>query len=141
MKKRNLVLVFVLIATLLASQATAFADVHESVSPRYNKVSGVSDCINFYNGVLYFSVDVLVDNRDTLDYVIINAELKTMAGESIATYNKRLAYSAGQFSYERSHVPDHNGFYFLEYTVKCYKNGKLVDEISKYTKREYVEIN
>ena len=41
----------------------------------------------------------------------------------------------------RTYVPDHTGFYFLKYTLKCYKNGVIVDEISKSTNREYVEIN
>ena len=83
----------------------------------------------------------MVANRDTLDYVIVNAELRTIAGEVIGNYNKRLAYRAGEFDYDRSMVPDHNGMYFLKYTLKCYKDGVIVDEISKSTNREYVKIN
>ena len=141
MKKRKLALVLVLIVALLASQATAFASEKTTQTLRYNEVMAVTDYIDYGDGTLYFSVDVSVSDSDALDYVIINAELRTMAGESIATYNKRLAYRAGQFKYSRSMVPDHNGFYYLKYTLKCYKNGKIVDEISECTKNEYVKIN
>lgn len=138
MKKRKLVLVFVLIVALFASQATAFAS---DLNLLYNEVTAVEDYINYSSGTLYFGVSVLVANRNTLDYVIVNAELRTLAGEVIGNYNKRLAYRAGEFDYDRSMVPDHNGFYFLKYTLKCYKNGSIVDEITKTTHNEYVEIN
>lgn len=141
MKKRKLALVFVLIVALFASQATAFASVKAPQTLRYNEIAGIDHYINYSNGTLYFGVEVLVDDRDTLDYVIINAELRTMAGESIGTYNKRLAYSTGHFGYDRSMVPDHTGFYYLKYTLKCYKNGSIVDEITKTTHNEYVKIN
>lgn len=141
MKKRKLALVFVLIVVLLTSQATAFASERTPQILRYNEIAGINDYINYSNGTLYFGVEVLVDDRDTLDYVIVNAELRTLAGEVIGTYNRRLAYSTGHFGYDRSMVPDHNGFYFLKYTLKCYKNGAIVDEISKSTNREYVKIN
>ena len=138
MKKRNLTLVLVLIAALLVSQATAFAS---DLNLLYNEVTAVEDYINYSGGTLYFGVSVLVANRDTLDYVIVNAELRTIAGEVIGNYNKRLAYRAGEFDYDRSMVPDHNGMYFLKYTLKCYKDGVIVDEISKCTNNEYVKIN
>lgn len=138
MKKRKLALVFVLIVALFASQATAFAS---DLNLLYNEVSAVEDYINYSGGTLYFGVNVLVPDRDTLDYVIINAEMRTIAGEVIDTYNRRLAYSTGHFGYDRSMVPDHNGMYFLKYTLKCYKDGKIVDKISECTKNEYVEIN
>ena len=138
MKKRKLALVFVLIVALFASQATAFAS---DLNLLYNEVSAVEDYINYSGGTLYFGVNVLVPDRDTLDYVIINAEMRTIAGEVIDTYNRRLAYSTGHFGYDRSMVPDHNGMYFLKYTVKCYKDGVIVDKISKCTNNEYVKIN
>ena len=138
MKKRKLALVFVLIVVLLTSQTTAFAS---DLNLLYNEVTAVEDYIHYSSGTLYFGVSVLVANRNTLDYVIVNAELRTLAGEVIGNYNKRLAYRAGEFDYDRSMVPDHNGFYFLKYTLKCYKNGVIVDEISKCTNNEYVEIN
>lgn len=138
MKKRKLALVFVLIVALFASQATAFAS---DLNLLYNEVSAVEDYINYSGGTLYFGVNVLVPDRDTLDYVIINAEMRTIAGEVIDTYNRRLAYSTGHFGYDRSMVPDHNGMYFLKYTLKCYKDGKIVDKISECTKNEYVKIN
>ena len=142
MKKRILVMILVLIVALLASQVTAFAAVTNPISPQYNKVTAIVDYINFSSGTLYFGVDVLVPDQDTLDYVIINAELRTMAGESIRTFNKRLPYSAGgQFSYDREFVPDHNGLYYLKYTVNCYKDGKVVDVITKTTNNEWVKVN
>ena len=141
MKKRKLALVLVLIVALVASQATAFASERTSQTLRYNEIAGINHYINYHEGTLYFGVEVLVDDRDTLDYVIINAELRTLAGEVIGTYNRRLAYSTGHFGYDRSMVPDHNGFYFLKYTLKCYKNGSIVDEITKTTHNEYVKIN
>ena len=141
MKKKILVTVLVLIVALLASQVTAFAAVIDPVSPQYNEVSALSDYINYSNGTLYFGVDVLVPDRDTLDYVIINAELRTMAGESIRTFNKRLAYGYGQFTYDREYTPDHKGLYYVKYTVNCYKDGKAVDVITKTTNNEWVKVN
>ena len=141
MKKKILVTVLVLIAALLASQVTAVAAVIDPVSPQYNEVSGIGDYINYSGGTLYFGVEVLVPDRDTLDYVIVNAELRTMAGESIRTFNKRLAYAYGQFTYDREYVPDHNGFYYVKYTVNCYKDGKAVDVITKTTNNEWVKVN
>lgn len=141
MKKRKLVLVFVLLAALIASQATAFASEWTPQTLRYNEIVGINHYLNYHEGTLYFGVDVLVDNRDTLDYVIINAELRTLEGALVGTYNKRLAYKGGQFSYDRTHVPTVTGYYFLKYTLKCYKNGSIVDEITKTTHNEYVKIN
>lgn len=141
MKKGILVIVLVLIVALLASQVTAFAAVSDPISPQYNKVTAIIDYIEYSSGTLYFDVDVLVSNRDTLDYVIINAELRTMAGESIRTFNKRLAYSGGQFCYYREYEPDHNGLYYVKYTVNCYKDGKAVDVITKTTNNEWVKVN
>ena len=141
MKKKFLILIVVLVVALLASQITAFGAVIDPVRPQYNEVSAILDYIAFTEGTLCFGVDVLVPNRDTLDYVIINAELRTMAGESIRTFNKRLAYSGGQFSYDREYVPDHNGLYYVKYTVNCYKNGKAVDVITKTTNNEWVKVN
>lgn len=142
MKKKILVTVLVLIVALLASQVTAFAAVIDPVSPQYNEVAALSDYINYSNGVLYFGVDVMVDDQDSLDYVIINAELRTMGGESIRKFNKRLAYSGGgEFSYDREYVPDHNGLYYVKYTVNCYKDGKAVDVITKTTNNEWVKVN
>ena len=142
MKKKILVTVLVLVVAMLSSQATAFGAIIDPVSPQYNEVSGLIDYINYSDGTLYFGVDVLVPNRDTLDYVIINAELRTMGGESIRTFNKRLAYSGGgEFSYDREYVPDHNGLYYVKYTVNCYKDGKAVDVITKTTNNEWVKVN
>ncbi len=143
MKKRNLALVLVLIVALFAAQATAFASEKTLQNARYNAVMAVKDYINYEKTTqeLSFAVDVVVDDADTLDYVIINTELRTVAGEVIGNYNKRLAYRAGRFSYSRSVTPDHSGLYFLKYTLKCYKDGVIVDKISECTKNEYVEIN
>ena len=142
MKKRILVMILALIVALLASQATAFAAVADPVSPHYSKVTALIDYIDYVGGTLYFGVDVLVEDQDTLDYVILNAELRTMAGESIRPFNKRIAYSGGgEFSYDREFVPDHNGFYYVKYTVNCYKNGKVVDVITKTTNNEWVKVN
>ena len=80
MKKRKLAFVFVLLAALLVSQATAFASEVPPQNLRYSEVSAVEDYINYYKGTLYFGATVLVPDRDTLDYVIINAELRTLAG-------------------------------------------------------------
>lgn len=141
MKKKILVIVLALVVALFASQVTAFAAI-DPVSPQYNEVAALCDYINYSNGTLYFGVDVMVDDRDSLDYVIINAELRTMAGESIRTFNKRLAYSGGgEFSYDREYTPDHNGFYYVKYTVNCYKDGKAVDVITKTTNNEWVKVN
>lgn len=60
MKKRNLVLVFVLLAAIFAAQATAFASEVPPQSLRYNEVSAVEDYINYYKGTLYFGATVLV---------------------------------------------------------------------------------
>ena len=141
MKKKIVVIISVLIVALLASQATVFAAVIDPVSPQYNEVTSIEDYINYTGGTLYFGVEVLVPNRDTLDYVIINAELRTMGGESIRTFNKRLAYAYGQFTYDREYVPDHNGLYYVKYTVNCYKDGKAVDVITKTTNNEWVKVN
>ena len=142
MKKKLVVVILVLVVSLLASQITAFGAVIDPVSPQYNKVTALMDYINYSGGILYFGVDVLVADQDTLDYVIINAELRTMGGESIRTFNKRLAYSGGgEFSYDREYVPDRNGLYYVKYTVNCYKNGKAVDVITKTTNNEWVKVN
>ena len=142
MKKRILVMILVLIVALLASQVTAFAAASDPLSLQYNEVAALCDYINYSNGTLYFGVDVMVDDRDSLDYVILNAELRTMAGESIRPFNKRIAYSGGgEFSYDREFVPDHNGFYYVKYTVNCYKDGKVVDVITKTTNNEWVKVN
>ena len=54
MKKRKLAFVFVLLAALLVSQATAFASEVPPQNLRYSEVSAVEDYINYYKGTLYF---------------------------------------------------------------------------------------
>lgn len=84
--------------------------------------------------VLYYSVKVLTPNTTTLDSVLINAELRTVGGSVVATYtDESLSRMGTMFIFSKNKTVTARGTYFLDYTVTCYKNGRVVDEVSKTT--------
>lgn len=128
---RKKIVVFLCVVALLASSAImAYAN---EIMPLYNEITAVQSTMGIDGNVLHYTVKVLTPDFDTLDSVHINAKLKTISGVTKATYNEDLRKIGPMFNFSKEKTVTSQDTYFLEYTVKCYKNNVLVDEVSKTT--------
>ena len=119
------------IILVLASSTFAYAG---EIMPRYNEISAIQSSMSIDGNTLYYSVKVLTPNASTLDSVTVDAELKTLGGTVVATYSNESTYKMGTtFIFSKNKTVTARGTYFLDYTVNCYKNGVLVDQVSKTT--------
>ncbi len=131
MKRKIYALILALILLMLTLQPVAYA---EEVSPRYSGVSAVISTMALeFDSILAYTVDVHPLTQGCLDRVHIDAELRTVGGRIEKTYDEDLPYELGVFSFEKRRAVTVEGVYFLRYTVKCYKDGKLIDTITKST--------
>ncbi len=134
MKRRTKVItVAVCIAALLMAQVSAFAS---TVEPCYNAVSSVNSYFGINGKVAYYGVDVCSQSSTSFDYVHIDATVRTIGGKVIKTYDEKLTKSGRNYSFNKSATLSTSGTYFMHYTLKCYKNGKVIDEITKNTSQD-----
>ena len=129
MRKKLLTFLFV-IALIVCSTISVYAN---EIMPLYNEITAVQSTMGIDSNVLTYSVKVLTPDFDTLDSVHINAKLKTVSGVTKATYNEDLTKVGPMFIFSKDKTVTSKDTYFLEYTVKCYKNNVLVDEVTKTT--------
>lgn len=129
MRKKLLTLLCV-IALIVCSTISAYAN---EIMPLYNEITAVQSTMGIDGNVLHYTVKVLTPDFDTLDSVHIDAQLKTTSGAVKATYNENLTKIGPMFNFSKEKTVTSKDTYFLEYTVKCYKNNVLVDEVSKTT--------
>lgn len=123
---------FIVLCILLVVSLSSFAYADE-IMPRYNEITAIHSTMSIDGNTLYYSVKVLVPNINTLDSVHIDAELRTIGGNVVATYDENLSKMAATFLFSSNKTVTARGTYFLDYTVTCYKDGVVVDEVSKTT--------
>lgn len=128
MKTKAVAILLVLILVLTFGTTAAFAD---EIMPLYNEVSMVESWMGITGNTLSYGVCVYPD--DTLDYVHIEAELRRTSGVLVNSYSEDLEEIYPTFEFSKSKTVSTRGTYFLKYTLTCYKNGRLVDTISKET--------
>ncbi|MGN1334570.1 MAG: hypothetical protein ACI4U1_05595 [Anaerovoracaceae bacterium] len=128
--RKKIVVLLCVVALLASSAIMAYAN---EIMPLYNEITAVQSTMGIDGNVLHYTVKVLTPDFDTLDSVHINAKLKTISGVTKATYNEDLTKIGPIFNFSKEKTVTSEDTYFLEYTVKCYKNNVLVDEVSKTT--------
>ena len=131
MKRRTKVItVAICIAALLMTQVSAFASTAE---PCYNAVSSVNSYFGIDGKVARYGVDVCSQSSTSFDYVHIDATVRSVAGRIVKTYDEKMTKSGRNYSFNKSATLTYSGTYFMHYTLKCYKDGKVIDEITKNT--------
>ena len=134
MKRRmKVITVAICIAALLMTQVSAFASTAEPCS---NAVSSVNSYFGIDGKVARYGLDLFSQKTTSFDYVHIDATVRTVGGRVIKTYDENLTKSGCNYTFNKSTTLTYSGTYFMHYTLKCYKNGKVIDEITKNTSQD-----
>ena len=132
MKKKLLSVLLVIFVLAFGTNAEVYAAedslMYEGIS-RITSTMGIDDCI------LEYSVDVITRGSEYADAVHIDAELRTIDGRLIKSYNEDLTEEYDTlFCFEKRRAVSESGTYFLHFTVSCYKDGVRIDKITKDSK-------
>ena len=131
MKKKLLSLLLIVLLLAFGMQTGAYAAEN---SEMYTGISRISSTMGLYDSVLDFSVDVVTRGSEYADAVHIDAELRTMDGRFIKGWSEDLEESNTVFVFSKRRAVSESGTYFLLFTVYCYKDGVLLDEVTKTSK-------
>lgn len=136
MKKKILAVLLAMVTMLSTCIVPVYAaeDNTGEISPYYTGVSSVISYMDIDDCILVYNIDVIPFTNSSLDRVHIEADLKTLGGKVIKSYDEDLVKSTGLYTFSKRRAVSEEATYFLEYTLTCYKNGKVVDTISKATK-------
>ncbi len=101
----------------------------------YTGISSITSNMGIYDSVLDFSVDVETRGSEYADAVSIDAELRTVDGRFIKGWSEDLEESLSDiYTFQKRRAVSESGTYFLHFTVYCYKDGVLLDEVTKDSK-------
>ena len=103
-------------------------------SEMYTGIGSITSTMGIYDSVLDFSVDVVTRGSEYADAVSIDAELRTMDGRFIKSWSEDLEESLSVYTFQKRRAVSESGTYFLLFTVYCYKDGVLLDEVTKTSK-------
>ncbi len=131
MKKKLLSILVAIIVLTCGMQNGAYAS---ETSEMYTGISSITSTMGIKDSVLDFSVDVLTRGSEFADAVHIDAELRTMDGRFIKGWSEDLQESYTLFRFSKRRAVSESGTYFLHFTVYCYKDGVLLDEVTKDSK-------
>ena len=137
MKKKGLALLLAMVTMVSTCFIPDYAVERNTggVSPCYTGVSSVTSYINIEDEcILVCNIDVIPFTNSSLDRVHIEGDLRTLGGKVIKSYDENLVKTTGLYTFSKRRAVSEEATYFLEYTLTCYKNGKVVDTISKTTK-------
>ena len=136
MKKKILAVLLAMVTMLSTCIVPVYAaeDNTGEISPYYTGVSSVISYMDIDDCILVYNIDVIPFTNSSLARVHIEADLKTLGGKVINSYDEELVKSKGLYTFSKRRAVSEEATYFLEYTLTCYKNGKVVDTISKATK-------
>ena len=136
--KRKLLAVFMAIVTILSGfsvQAYAEENDPNTIAPYYSGVSSVTSFMDIEDDcILVYSLEVIPFTNSSLDRVHIEAELRTLGGRVEKTYDEDLTKYTRLYTFSKRRAVSEEGTYFLKYTLTCYKDGKVIDTISKTTR-------
>ena len=133
MKKRKIILSAVL-AIILLFGALGIAEAAE-IAPLYAAVNDAKILLSIAkDGTAEAYISVMPKNKDAIDYVSVNAcIMKRSTASSVKTWkNLRVEQNpnTGKFNFYETYKLTAKGTYYLDVkSVKCYKNGKIVDTI------------
>lgn len=132
MKKKLLSVLLIALALAFGMQAEVYAAEN---SEMYTGISSITSNMGIYDSVLDFSVDVETRGSEYADAVSIDAELRTVDGRFIKGWSEDLEESLSDiYTFQKRRAVSESGTYFLHFTVYCYKDGVLLDEVTKDSK-------
>ena len=129
MKKKLLSVLLIVLVLALGMQTEVYAAEN---SEMYTGISSITSTMGIYDSVLDFSVDVETRGSEYADAVSIDAELRTVDGRFIKGWSEDLEESLSDiYTFQKRRAVSESGTYFLHFTVYCYKDGVLLDEVTK----------
>ncbi len=131
MKKKLISLLLVILVLTFGMQTDAYASEESLV---YSGICSITSTMGIEDYILEYSVDVITLGSSYADAVHIDAELRTMDGRVIKTYSEDLEERNTVFTFSKRRAVSESGTYFLLFTVYCYNDGELVDEVTKTSK-------
>ncbi len=131
MKKKLISLLLVILVLVFGMQADAYAS---EASLAYSGICSITSTMSINDYILDYSVDVITLGPSYADAIHIDAELRTVDGRLIKTYSEDLEESYGVYTFAKRRAVNESGTYFLLFTVYCYNDGELVDEVTKTSK-------
>lgn len=131
MKRKIVTILAAVFVCLMPLQASA--ETGSGISPYYNVISAVDSTIGVVNGGIEYDMCVYVGDYDDLDSAYITTTVKRSSGVTVGTYSGYMTDKGGFFIYRNSVELRNKGVFHVEYTIKCYKNGVVVDKISETT--------
>ncbi len=80
-------------------------------------------------------VNVFPKNSSSLDHILTTASVVSESGTAVKTWTniKSTINADGYFIFDQSYTLQNRGNYKFVYTVKCYKNGVMIDTASGET--------
>lgn len=137
MKRKILAVLLAMVTMLSVFYIPVYAaeDNTGGIAPYYAGVSSVTSYMNLEDDcILAYNIDVIPFTNSSLDRVHIEADLRTLGGKVIKSYDEDLEKTPGLYTFSKRRAVSEEATYFVEYTLTCYKNGKLIDKISKTTR-------
>ena len=132
MKKKLLSVLLIVLVLALGMQTEVYAAEN---SEMYTGISSITSTMGIYDSVLDFSVDVETRGSEYADAVSIDAELRTVDGRFIKGWSEDLEESLSDiYTFQKRRAVSESGTYFLHFTVYCYNDGVLLDEVTKDSK-------
>ena len=132
MKKKLLSVLLIVLVLALGMQTEVYAAEN---SEMYTGISSITSTMGIYDSVLDFSVDVETRGSEYADAVSIDAELRTVDGRFIKGWSEDLEESLSDiYTFQKRRAVSESGTYSLHFTVYCYKDGVLLDEVTKDSK-------
>lgn len=131
------VLCFILMFILSAS-CFSFAAVPEVLPEKGNEIelqyvatSRVTPLISISGGVVDYSVTVIPKSSTSIGYIEATIKLvRTSTGVTTKTTRGNMYQSSGKFKLSDSKTLTSKGEYHIEYTLKVYKSGALVETLT-----------
>lgn len=128
MKKKLLAVLLVIFVLAFGMQTKAYAS---EDSLMYEGISRITSYMDIDDCILEYSVDVMTRGSEYADAVHIDAELRTVGGRLIKSYSEDLTEEYTLFRFAKRRAVSESGVYFLHYTIYAYKDGVLVDKVTK----------
>lgn len=135
---KKMVMVLMAICLINSIQLDGFADdgkvdvgTLNKMELRYDSASDVSSKISISNGIASYFVVVEPRNSASIGYIEGTLKLlRTSTGSVTKTTRGNMYASAGVFKLSDTKTLTTGGEYHVEYVLKVYKSGKLVETIT-----------
>ena len=139
---KKIVFAFAIVSCVIFNTLPVWAATEEQVvvqpeieiNDPYVHIYGTGLNMNINSGKAICSIAMRLKGSQDIDYAQITATIKKSTGTIVKTFNQKVEPSlAGKVNWTVSHKLPAKGKYYLQATVKLYKNGKLVETITDKT--------